>query len=223
MAEQRTIAEICADAVELLSIIGGMTQGTPGGFIQGRAEAFRREMRRAAPDPALADALNAIGELEASVIRLGGELVEREEQIAHLRQSVEILEERSLAVTESMGAEPDCKAFELVTVEDLDARTAEEPAAQEVEEKPSPKAPAQPAEPAPAQIPSKHGSVGHSVNAVKARRFRLFGVSNGIDTGYIDEGSAGELANRNHIGPSTVYKLANTGKVGIRFRVEEVV
>ena len=63
MAGQRTIAEICTDAVEFLETVGGMTQGSPGGFIKGRAEAFRREMRRAAPDPALAEALDKIGEL----------------------------------------------------------------------------------------------------------------------------------------------------------------
>lgn len=207
MAEHRTIEQICADAVELLAIIGGMTAGSPGGYIQSRAEAFRREMRRAEQDPALTAALDKISELEAIADERAAMIVAGESERGHLLQTVEVLQER---LAEREGAEDnEAPPLELEPVAIFDPE-AEAPGED------------QPEGPADAQIPTRSGAAGHSVNSVKARRFRLIGVSDGADTGYVDEGTAGELANRNHIGPSTIYKLASNGKVGTRFRVEEV-
>lgn len=79
----------------------------------------------------------------------------------------------------------------------------------------------------PKQAPadSHHGTNGINPKVgVRPRKFRLFSLDkHGVDIGLVDEGTAGELASRNNIGPSTVYK--NAGKAprpGSKWRVEEV-
>lgn len=70
-----------------------------------------------------------------------------------------------------------------------------------------------------------HGrSEGMIPKAVRrAKRLRLVGVSaDGRPTGYVDEGTAAELANRNRIAPSTIYRIAGTDKVVNGFCVERI-
>ena len=59
---------------------------------------------------------------------------------------------------------------------------------------------------------------------VKPRRFKLYSVDEyGKDIELVDEGTAAELASRNGIGPSTVYKKAGRQpKPGSKWRVEKV-
>lgn len=57
----------------------------------------------------------------------------------------------------------------------------------------------------------------------RARRLRLVAVdADGRPTGYVDEGTAAELANRNRISPSTIYRIAGTGTAAAGFVVERV-
>ena len=65
------------------------------------------------------------------------------------------------------------------------------------------------------------GTIPKSVR--KPSRFRLVELgSAGIPTGYVDEGMAAELGNRNKIAPSTIYRIAGTGKVVNGFCVERM-
>ena len=64
---------------------------------------------------------------------------------------------------------------------------------------------------------------GHSPRSAKARRFRLIGIDEaGERTGFEDEGTASELAARNSIGPSTIYRVANSGNATGKYLVEKV-
>lgn len=206
----RTYRDICAEAVITIEVAGGMTEGRQGNFLSSRAEGMRREIAKAdvsAEDEAeaLAKALDRISSLEGEIERLKGLLVAREETIAHLHQSAEILREQ---VDEAEAR----VEYAVAASEDV-AVMPDEPQALPVIEQEGP---------APAQIASGSGRAGNSVKSPAPRIFRLYEVENGEDTGYVDEGTAGSLANRNDIGPSTIYSLARSGKVGIRFRVEEV-
>lgn len=60
-------------------------------------------------------------------------------------------------------------------------------------------------------------------NVKRAKRLRLVGVdAMGRKTGYVDEGTAAELAGRNKIAPSTIYRIAKSGAVVNGFRVERI-
>ena len=79
----------------------------------------------------------------------------------------------------------------------------------------------------PKQMPedSHHGTNGINPKlGVKPRRFKLYSVDEyGKDIELVDEGTAAELASRNGIGPSTVYKKAGRQpKPGSKWRVEKV-
>lgn len=61
---------------------------------------------------------------------------------------------------------------------------------------------------------------GNSPRSVKSRRFRLFGLgADGEPSGFVDEGSAAELASRCGIDPSTVYRLARKPNPNGRWKV----
>ena len=65
---------------------------------------------------------------------------------------------------------------------------------------------------------------GQSPRGTKAKQFRLIGIDEaGEPTGFEDVGTATELAERNHIGPSTIYKGANSGKPCGKYLIEKVV
>ena len=72
---------------------------------------------------------------------------------------------------------------------------------------------------------SHHGTNGiNPKRGVKPRTFRLYSLDeSGNDIEMVDEGTAAELASRNGIGPSTVYKKAGREpRPGSKWRVEKV-
>ena len=72
---------------------------------------------------------------------------------------------------------------------------------------------------------SRHGTNGiNPKRGVKPRKFRLYSIDeHGNDIELVDEGTAAELAARNDIGPSTVYKKAGKEPApGSKWRVEKV-
>lgn len=217
----KSYREICDEAVLTLEVVAGMTDGKCGNFISGRAEGMRRAMSQAMvageeTDQALGEALDRISELEMELERTNGILVAREDEVGHLRQAIEILKcqvpGREIAMDSAVLFAP---LPEIAVANIRDEKTSDVAG-----DLPADKEPEGPAE---AQIPSKSGKAGQSVKSTEPRLFRLYEVEDGEDTGYTDTGTAAALANRNQIGPSTIYKLASTGKVGTRYRVEEVV
>lgn len=191
--EPRGVADICASAVALLLTVGNFTAEPGGEYVRATAQELERELQAALAADPLAAALDRITELEAELGMAQGRAVELESMMGHMRQAAEILGERLADPPEA--PEPEPAALPLIVQEGT----------------------------APAQVVgsggagSFPGSTGRS-----ARRFRLFEVMDGADTGYSDEGTAAELANRNGIGPSTVYRLAKSGAPRGRWRVEEV-
>lgn len=80
---------------------------------------------------------------------------------------------------------------------------------------------------APKQAPEDSHMGTNGINpkrGVKPRTFRLYSLDErGEDVEMVDEGTAAELASRNDIGPSTVYKKAGrTPNPGAKWRVEKV-
>lgn len=79
----------------------------------------------------------------------------------------------------------------------------------------------------PKEIPedSHHGVNGiNAKRGVKPRTFRLYSLDkHGNDIEMVDEGTAAELASRNAIGPSTIYKKAGREpSPGAKWRVEKI-